>query len=220
MDRNALAKELSVWPWVVDDWLLLGCPAKKDRLVWDFNIEQVKIWLKAEKIRIKRFKSNHSPKRSPLDQRWFRGRCPICIDRGFPGEKAGRLYTLGEVLEGEWHLRRTGVPCGHSVYLIDGKNGDSHNSTVKGKMDLLLKPPQICGAGAQMGERVYRNSINEAEVQSLSAPSSPNVLKAGLEKNLPLYMGISKVLQIRTGDLPHNFQGLYQELEKTRIISE
>jgi hypothetical protein len=33
-------------------------------------------------------------------------------------------------------------------------------------------------------------------------------------------MGISKVLQIRTGDLPHNFQGLYQELEKTRIISE
>ena len=189
MNRNELAKELSVWPWVVDDWLLLGCPAKKDGLVWDFNIEQVKIWLRAERIRIKRIKPNHSPGRSPLDQRWFGGRCPICIDRGFPGEKAGRLYTLGEVVEGEWHLRRTGIPCGHSICLSNGKNGNSRSPRVKGKTDLLLKPPQIYRAVAEAGERINRNFINE--VQSLPAPPSPNVLEAGPEMNLPLYMCIS-----------------------------
>ena len=181
MNRNELAKELRVWPWVVDEWLLLGCPAKKDRLVWDFNIEQVKIWLKAEKIRIKRIQPKPSPRSSPLDIRWFGGRCPICIDRGFPGEKAGRLYTLGEVLEGEWHLRRTGIPCGHSMYLSDGKNGNFRKPGVREKMDRLLKPPPICAAVAQAGERINRNSINGAEVQSLSAPPSPNILKAGSE---------------------------------------
>ncbi len=142
MNRNELAKELSVWPWVVDDWLLLGCPAKKDRHMWKFNIEQVEIWLKAAKIRIKRNKANHSPRRSTLDKRWFGGRCPICIDRGFLGEKAGRLYTLGEVLEGEWHLRRTGIPCGHSMYVSNGKNGNSRNPIGKGKMVLFLKPAE------------------------------------------------------------------------------
>jgi len=39
------------------------------------------------------------------------------MDRGFSGDKAGRVYTLGKVLEGEWHLRKTGIPCGHSAYL-------------------------------------------------------------------------------------------------------
>src|SRR3972149_6771050 len=131
MNRNDLAKELGVWPWDVDDWLLLGCPAKRNRTAWEFNIEEVKIWLKIEKIRIRRIKPNHLSTRSPLDQRWFGGRCPICTDRGFPGEKEGRLYPLGEVLEGEWHLRRTGYPCGHSAYLSNGGNGNSRNPKAK-----------------------------------------------------------------------------------------
>jgi len=133
MNRNELAKELGVWPWVVDDWLLLGCPVKRNRNMWDFNIDQVKKWLKAEEIRIKPIKPGHSLGKSRLDIRWFKGRCPICIDRGFPGEKAGRLYTLGEVWEGEWHLRRTGIPCGHSVYVSDGRNGKVRNLRVSGK---------------------------------------------------------------------------------------
>jgi hypothetical protein len=188
MNRTELAKELSVWPWVVDEWLLLGCPAKKERLVWDFNFDRVKTWLKAEKIRIKRIKPKHSPKSSPFDIRWFGGRCPICIDRGFPGEKAGRLYTLGEMLEGEWHLRRAGIPCGHSIDLGDGKNGNFHNRGVKDKIDLPLKTMEIRGAVAQAGERVDRNSINTAEVQALSAPPSPNILngreKIGKRRNI------------------------------------
>jgi hypothetical protein len=124
MNRNDLAKELGVWPWEVDDWLLLGCPAKKHRTTWEFSIEEVKIWLRTEGIRIRRIKPNQFSRRSSLDHRWFGGRCPICADRGFPGEKAGRLYTLGEVLEGEWHLRRTGIPCGHSAYVDNGRNGN------------------------------------------------------------------------------------------------
>ena len=131
MNRNDLAKELGVSPWEVDDWLLLGCPAKKHRTGWEFNMEEVKVWLRTERIRIGRIKLNHSSARSPLDQRWFGGRCPICTDRGFPGEEAGRLYTLGEVLEGEWHLRRTGIPCGHSAYVTNGRDGNSQKP--KGK---------------------------------------------------------------------------------------
>ena len=131
MNRNDLAKELGVCPGDVDDWLLLGCPAKKHRTAWEFNIERVKTWLKMERIRIRRIKANLWSARSPLDQRWFGGRCPICADRGFPGEKAGRLYTLGEVLEGEWHLRRSGIPCGHSACLSDGKNGNSRKPKAK-----------------------------------------------------------------------------------------
>ena len=118
MNRNELAKELNVWPWDVDDWLLWGCPVKKIRSEWEFEFDQVKFWLRNEKIKIKRIASNHLlPARPFLDQRWFEKRCPICIERGFPGEKAGRLYTFGEIFEGEWHLRRTGIPCGHSANL-------------------------------------------------------------------------------------------------------
>ena len=117
MNRNELAKELNVSPWNVDDWLLLGCPAKKFRGEWIFDLLKMKIWLATGEIRKKRIRLNHSRRRPVFDQRWFGTRCPICMDRGFYGEKAGRVYTLGEVLEGEWHLRRTGIPCGHSVYL-------------------------------------------------------------------------------------------------------
>jgi hypothetical protein len=117
MNRDELAKELDVQPWHVDDWLLLGCPAIKIRTQWQFSIEQVKSWLKTERIRVKRMKSDHSPQRPLFDQRWLGKRCPICTDRGFPGEKAGRLYVLGEIFEGEWHLRKTGFPCGHSQNL-------------------------------------------------------------------------------------------------------
>jgi len=117
MDRNELAKALNVDPCNVDSWLLLGCPAKKLWRSWEFDLERVKNWLEIKKIKAKRNKPQHSPSRAEFDQRWFKGRCPICIDRGFSGEKAGRVYTLGEVLEGEKHLRRTGIPCGHSAYL-------------------------------------------------------------------------------------------------------
>ena len=117
MNRKELAKEFDVWPWDVDDWLLWGCPAKKIRTDWDFEFEKVKIWLGTQKIKIKRIKPHHLSKRPLFDRRWFGGRCPICIDRGFPGEKAGMVYTLGEVSEGEWHLRRTAIPCGHSAYI-------------------------------------------------------------------------------------------------------
>jgi len=141
VNRNELAKELSVWPWVVDHWLLLGCPAKRDRIVWGFNIDQVRNWLKAEKIRIKPIKPDHSLKRSRLDIRWFGGRCPICIDRGFSGTKAGRLYTLGEVTEGKWHLRRTGIPCGHSMYVSEGRNGNARNLRIRGKMACSKRLP-------------------------------------------------------------------------------
>ena len=117
MNRDELAKELNVLPWDIDDWLLWGCPAKKFRAGWEFDLERVKIWLETEKVRLTKISPQRSSPRHPFGQRWFRGRCPICIDRGFPGEKAGRVYTLGEVSEGEWHLRRTGIPCGHSAYL-------------------------------------------------------------------------------------------------------
>ena len=116
MNRTELAMELGVRPWTVDDWLLWGCPAKQIGRNWEFALEKVKVWLETKKIKIKRINPRRSQK-SIFDQRWFRGRCPICIDRGFPGRKAGRVYTLGEVSEGEWHLRRTGIPCGHSAYV-------------------------------------------------------------------------------------------------------
>ncbi len=125
MNREELAKELNVWPWDVDDWLLLGCPAKKIGTGWEFDLEKVKVWLEIKKIKIKRIKPQHPSTRPVFDQRWFKGRCPICIDRGIPEERAGRLYTLGEVLEGEWHFRRAGIPCGHSIYLNDGQDGNS-----------------------------------------------------------------------------------------------
>lgn len=116
MNRADLAEELRVDPWEIDDWLLRGCPVKKTLATWDFDLARIKNWIKGEGIKISR-RRRHSPKLSPIDQRWFGGRCPVCIDRGFPGEKAGKVYTFGEVSEGKWHFRRTGVPCGHSVYL-------------------------------------------------------------------------------------------------------
>jgi hypothetical protein len=117
MNRDELAQELGVRPWDVDDWLLWGCPARKIRRQWEFDLEQVKIWLKNEKIKIRRIKSGPLPDKRLFDQRWFGKRCPICCDRGFAGEKAGRLYIFGEIFEGQWHFRRTGIPCGHSQNL-------------------------------------------------------------------------------------------------------
>ena len=117
MKREELAEALNVWPWDVDDWLLWGCPAEKIRSQWEFNLKKVKIWIKEEKIKIRRRRLLHRYQRREFDRRWLRDRCPICIDRGFAGEKAGRVYTLGEVLEGEWHLRRAAIPCGHSAFL-------------------------------------------------------------------------------------------------------
>jgi hypothetical protein len=117
MNRSELAAQFNIYPWDVDDWLLWGCPVKKLRTLWEFDLEKVKIWLEKEKIKINRDRRRHPSTRPAFDLRWFGGRCPICIERGFPGEKAGRVYTMGEVLEGEWHLRRTGIPCGHSIFL-------------------------------------------------------------------------------------------------------
>jgi len=137
MDRKELAKEFDVWPWEVDDWLLWGCPAKKIRTVWDFNLEKVKIWLETKKIKIKRIRPHHLLIKPLFDQRWFGERCPICIDRGIPGEKAGKVYTLGEVTDGKWHIRRAGIPCGHSAYLryLEILN----SSFVRDKMKASLK---------------------------------------------------------------------------------
>jgi hypothetical protein len=149
MNRKELAIELDVWPWDVDDWLLLGCPAKKNRTEWEFDLGKVKIWLKTEKIKIKWIKPHHLPTRPLFDQRWFGGRCPICIDRGIPEEKAGRVYTLGEVLEsGEWHLRRTGIPCGHSALLdyIEISNSSS------GKVKEISDKPQFKGQWSLISE--------------------------------------------------------------------
>ena len=51
MNREELAKEFGVQPWSVDDWLLLGCPAQKIRMSWEFDLERVRTWIKIEKIR-------------------------------------------------------------------------------------------------------------------------------------------------------------------------
>ncbi len=117
MNRSELATEFNIYPWDVDDWLLWGCPAIKMRTLWEFDLEKVRIWLGKERIKIKRVRRRHPSRRPVFDLRWFGDRCPICIERGFPGDRAGRIYTMGEVLEGEWHLRRTGIPCGHSIFL-------------------------------------------------------------------------------------------------------
>ncbi len=114
MNRNDLAKELKVSPWDVDDWLLWGCPAEKIRSIWDFNLRQVKDWLRTEKIKLKRIRSRHLSERPLLDERWLGKSCPVCMDNGFPEEEAGRLYTLGRNVEGKWHIVRSGFPCGHS----------------------------------------------------------------------------------------------------------
>ena len=93
MNRDELAKELDVPPWDVDDWLLLGCPANKIRIQWEFNLEQVIIWLKNEKIRIKRM-NPYSPMPGTLfDQRWFGKRCPICSVPKVPMPLSRKLKT-------------------------------------------------------------------------------------------------------------------------------
>jgi hypothetical protein len=50
-NKNKLAKELNVWPWKVDDGLLWGCPAKKIRSEWIFDLEKMKNWLATGKIK-------------------------------------------------------------------------------------------------------------------------------------------------------------------------
>ena len=117
MTRNQLAEEMNVAPWDVDDWLLLGCPVEKILSQWVFKIEAVREWLKENKIKIKpTFPSNSKPPQ--FDSGWIDKRCPICREKGFPGEAAGLLYTLGEIVMGEWRFRRVGYPCGHSVEII------------------------------------------------------------------------------------------------------
>ncbi len=117
MNRDELSRELNVTPWEIDSWMLLGCPVKRVRLSWEFNVEKVKAWLRTQKIKTRRRALHRLPRARKIDRRWMGKRCPICMDKGFYGNKAGRVYTLGELADGEWHLRRIGVPCGHSVYL-------------------------------------------------------------------------------------------------------
>ena len=95
MNRKELSTELHVSPSEVDDWLLLGCPAKKNRTVWEFDLGKVNIWLETEKIRIKRIKPHHLPTRPLFDQRWFGEHCPICIDKESL-EKKQEGFTLWE----------------------------------------------------------------------------------------------------------------------------
>ncbi len=127
MNRNELAKALNVSPWDIDDWLLLGCPAIKMRNSWEFDLDKVKIWLQTKEIKLRRIRPHHFALRPIFDQRWLGEYCPMCIDRGVPGGKAGKLYTLGEVSGKEWHLRRTGFPCGHSSYLNIISNSNAHS---------------------------------------------------------------------------------------------
>jgi hypothetical protein len=98
MNRNELAKELTVWPWDVDDWLLSGCPAKKFRTSWDFDLEQVKTWLEGQKIKIKRIRPQPSSKKPTIDPHWFGG---------------GMSHMYGERLP--WRKGRKGLHDGGSI---------------------------------------------------------------------------------------------------------
>ena len=60
MSREELARALNVWPWDVDDWLIWGCPAKKFRTAWEFDLEKVESWLGSKKIKIKRIRPRPS----------------------------------------------------------------------------------------------------------------------------------------------------------------
>jgi hypothetical protein len=117
MNRNDLSEQLKVTPWDVDDWLLWGCPAEKFLSQWDFNIEAVRKWLKDNKIKVKPTPRARRRK-ATFDDRWLDKRCPQCMDKGFVGERAGLLITLGEIIMGQWYFRRVGYPCGHSVEII------------------------------------------------------------------------------------------------------
>jgi hypothetical protein len=71
--------------------------------------------------------SPSNPKKSQLfDRGWIEKRCPICREKGFSGDAAGLLYTLGEVVMGEWRFRRVGYPCGHSVEIISWPGRPEH----------------------------------------------------------------------------------------------
>lgn len=114
MNRLELAEELNVAPWDVDDWLLQGCPAAKILSQWNFDVSSVKNWLRENKIKIR--KKTKSIARMPESgDGWLSPRCPRCIEKGFVGEKAGLLCTLGEIVLGRWYFRRVGYPCGHSM---------------------------------------------------------------------------------------------------------
>jgi hypothetical protein len=117
MNRNELAEELNVSPWEVNDWLLWGCPAEKFLSQWNFNVQAVKKWLKENKVKIKQTAKPH-PKEPGSDNGWLNKRCPKCREKGFLGEKAGLLCTLGEIIMGRWYFRRVGYPCGHSMEII------------------------------------------------------------------------------------------------------
>jgi len=118
MTRNEIAKQLKVEPWDVDDWLLRGCPAERLLSQWNFDMPAVQKWLKDQKIRTKR-NGKFKPTSPRFDHGWLRTRCPKCMERGFQGEKAGLLCTLGELVMGRWYLRRVGYPCGHSMEIIN-----------------------------------------------------------------------------------------------------
>ncbi len=120
MTRNEIAEQLDVEAWDVDDWLLKGCPAEKFLSQWIFDLNAVKRWLKDNKIRIK--PTNGKPrakKKARLDLGWLDRRCPLCREKGFLGEKAGLLVTLGEIVMGKWYWRRVGYPCGHSMEIMN-----------------------------------------------------------------------------------------------------
>ncbi len=83
MERKEVARELGVWPWNVDEWLLRGCPAKKLITEWDLYLEKVNSWLKNEKVRIK--KTNKRNLRPPYDQGWFLAL--YVLTEAFPGQR-------------------------------------------------------------------------------------------------------------------------------------
>ena len=118
MNRNEIAEQLNVEPWDVDDWLLKGCPAEKLLSQWIFDIQTVKKWLEEHKVKI-RHAAKSSPKKIKSDDRWLSRRCPKCMEKGFLGDKAGLLCTLGELIMGRWYWRRVGYPCGHSEEIMN-----------------------------------------------------------------------------------------------------
>jgi hypothetical protein len=161
MNRAELAGELCVPPWDVDDWLLWGCPAKKIGNGWEFKLEKVSLWLQAHKIQVKRINRQHAAEFT-FDERWFKGRCPMCIDRGFSGPQAGRVYTLGEVSEGEWHIRRTGIPCGHSTYFPVKTGKPKEELQVKRASEVMFKRERTLGTLSPTPEAKKRK-IHEAQ---------------------------------------------------------
>ena len=117
MTRNEIAEELKVEPWDVDDWLLKGCPAEKLLSRWIFDLDAVERWLKKNKVKIKHTVKS-PPKKLKSNDGWLDRRCPKCMEKGFLGERAGLLCTLGELVMGRWYWRRVGYPCGHSMEIM------------------------------------------------------------------------------------------------------